>query len=59
MFDIGSTYKLMVDKNYEQPSIYTITIEEEDDIFIKGIDLKGQMRGVNKKDIKDWLKIEE
>ena len=58
MFDIGSTYKLMVDKGYEQHSIYTITIEEEDDIFIKGVDLKGQERGVNKKDIKDWLKLE-
>lgn len=58
MFDIGSTYKLMVDKGYEQNSIYTITIEEEDDIFIRGIDLKGQERGVKKEEIKDWLKLE-
>ena len=58
MFEIGSTYKLMVDKGFDQPSIYTITIDEEDDIFIKGIDLKGQPRGVNKKDIKDWIQVE-
>jgi len=58
VFDIGSTYKLMVDKGYEQNSIYTITIEEEDDIFIRGIDLKGQERGVKKEEIKDWLKLE-
>jgi len=58
MFEIGSTYKLMVDKGFEQLSIYTITIEEEDNIFIQGTDLKGQSRGINKTDIKDWIKIE-
>jgi len=58
MFEIGSTYKLMVDKGFDQPSIYTIKIEEEDNIFIRGTDLKGQSRGVNKKDIKDWIIVE-
>ena len=59
MFEIGSTYKLMVDKGFDQLSIYTITVDEEDDIFIKGNDLKGQSRGINKNDIKDWIRIED
>jgi hypothetical protein len=58
MFEIGGTYKFMVDKNFDQPSIYTITIEEEDDIFIRGTDIKGSPRGIKKEAITDWIKIE-
>lgn len=57
-FEIGKKYKFMLQKGYEQNSIYTINVEDEDDNFVSGIDLKGQKRGIKKSLIVDWVLVE-
>jgi len=58
MFEVNKIYKFMVSKGYEANSIYTLTVGGEDDIFVWGIDLKGQQRGIKKESIIDWIVIE-
>ena len=57
IFEVGKTYKLMMNKGFSENSIYTLRIENEDNIFVSGIDLKGQRRGVKKEHIIDWIEM--
>lgn len=59
VFEIGKIYKFMVQKGYEQNSIYTITVEGEDELFVNGTDKKGQQRGIKKTTILDWVKVSD
>jgi hypothetical protein len=54
----GRTYKFMLQKGYEQNSVYTITVEDEDDRFVSGIDKKNEKRGIKKDLIVDWILLE-
>jgi len=56
-FVVGQTYKIMMNKNFAQNSIYTLTVESEDEHFVTGIDLKGQRRGVKKEHIIDFIEM--
>ena len=57
IFEKGKTYKLMMSKGFSENSIYTLTVENEDENFVTGIDLKGQRRGIKKQYIIDFIEI--
>ena len=48
----------MLQKGYAQNSVYTITVEDEDDRFVSGTDLKNEKRGIRKDLIVDWILLE-
>ena len=58
LFNIGTTYKFMLDQGFEKSTILTITVEYEDDLFIKGKDKNNVPRGIKKDKINDWIELE-
>jgi hypothetical protein len=59
LFEIGKKYKIMVDHGFESKTILTITIEYEDDVFVKGNDKNHVPRGLRKDTIIDWMEAEQ
>lgn len=58
LFTIGSTYKFMIDQGFEKSTILTITVDYEDDMFVKGKDKNNVPRGIKKEKIDDWMEME-
>ena len=60
MFEIGKTYKIAISRGETvKPTIYTITIDKEDEDSIGGLDRDVIQRGVMKSKIIDWNEIIE
>jgi len=58
MWEIGKTYKFVIDRgDKERPTIYTITVTKEDELFIHGLDRDRIPRGVQKEKIIDYNEI--
>jgi len=58
LFSIGKTYKFMLDQGFEKSTILTITVEYEDELFVKGRDKNNVPRGIKKDKINDWMEME-
>jgi hypothetical protein len=59
LFNIGTTYKFMLDQGFEKSTILTITVEYEDELFVKGKDKNNILRGIKKSNIDDWMELEQ
>jgi len=49
----------MLDRGYERSTILTITVEHEDEMFVKGKDKDSVHRGLRKDSILDWMESEK
>ena len=62
-FEVGKTYKIIVERGAhwgnEKPSFVTLTIESEDEIWVRGKDKNGVPRGIKKEKIIEYNRISE